>query len=112
MKVYVAGPMTGLPDSNLPAFEAAAAELTEAGFDVVNPGRRGVRPDFTWEHYMREALRDLLDCDGVAVLNGWAGSRGVALETHVAGQLGMPVLTLATWLGQVAAIAPIGARRG
>jgi hypothetical protein len=37
MLIYVAGPMTGLPDFNYPAFRAAAAELREAGFDVEDP---------------------------------------------------------------------------
>ncbi|WP_457825134.1 DUF4406 domain-containing protein, partial [Staphylococcus aureus] len=34
-RIYVAGPMSGLPELNFPAFHAAAAELRAQGFDVV-----------------------------------------------------------------------------
>lgn len=100
-RIYVAGPMTGLPDHNLPAFEAAAAALRAAGRRPVNPGRRGVVPGWTWRDYMRRALHDLVDCDAVALLPGWRNSRGAALERNVAEGLGMDVRPLAAWLEEV-----------
>ena len=36
-RIYVAGPMSGLPAFNFPAFHEAAADLRACGFDVVNP---------------------------------------------------------------------------
>lgn len=36
-RVYIAGPMTGLPDFNFPAFHAAAAAWRAAGWEVFNP---------------------------------------------------------------------------
>ena len=41
MIVYIAGPMTGLPDLNYPAFNAAEEALTAAGHAVLNPARNG-----------------------------------------------------------------------
>lgn len=97
MKIYIAGPMTGLPDYNLPAFAAAAKLLTTCGYDAVNPGRRGVIPGYTWRDYMCDALRELLACEAIALLDGWEHSHGAQLEVHVAQALGMPVKPLTHW---------------
>ncbi|MGE5607641.1 MAG: DUF4406 domain-containing protein, partial [Bacillota bacterium] len=35
--LYLSGPMSGLPEHNIPAFNAAAARLRRLGFCVVNP---------------------------------------------------------------------------
>ena len=37
MRVYCSGPMTSMPDHNIPAFDAAAKRLREQGHFVVNP---------------------------------------------------------------------------
>lgn len=37
IRVYLAGPMSGIPRFNFPAFFAAAAVLRSQGFDVVSP---------------------------------------------------------------------------
>lgn len=106
MIVYVAGPMTGLPDYNRAAFDAAADLLHEAGHETRNPAglSRAVERDGqhidehprTW--YLRHALRLLLDSDGVALLDGWEASAGARLEHAIATELGIPVHTLAGWL--------------
>jgi len=91
MKLYLSGPMTGIPDHNFPAFHAAAAELRAAGYEVVNPAELGEHADWAWADYLKRDLRVLLDCDGIAMLAGWRDSRGALLEHHVAQQLGMVV---------------------
>ena len=42
MKLYLAGPMRGLPLCNFPAFDAAAAWLTSKGHIVFKIGRAHV----------------------------------------------------------------------
>jgi hypothetical protein len=41
IRVYVAGPMTGIKDFNYPAFNAVAASLREAGYLIENPAEHG-----------------------------------------------------------------------
>lgn len=93
-KVYISGPMTGLPDFNRPAFHAAAAQLRQAGYEVRNPADVRLGPDATWSDYMRVDLPMLLECDLVALLPGWHKSRGARLEYTVATDLGIRTLSL------------------
>ena len=37
MRIYVSGPMTGMPDNNIHAFRAAAERLRSQGHFVINP---------------------------------------------------------------------------
>jgi hypothetical protein len=91
MTTYIAGPMTGLPEFNFPAFNAVAEELRANGIDVRNPADNGAEPGQTWQHYMRLGLRQLLECDEILLLPNWEHSRGATLERHIAEQLGMTV---------------------
>lgn len=92
--IYLAGPMTGLPDWNYPAFHKAAAELRAAGHIVINPAE--VNPDTTqpWAACLRACLAEVVKCDTIALLPGWQHSRGAKLEHHVASELGMTVMHL------------------
>jgi len=101
MRLYIAGPMSGLPDYNYPAFFAAERDLIAAGFDTLNPardeGRDGCKE---WADFMRASLRDLADADGIALLPGWQNSRGAAMEYRIGHDLGIPVQRLDEWLNQ------------
>jgi hypothetical protein len=113
MKIYVAGPMRGIPEFNFPAFHAAAARLRSEGHEVFNPAERDI------EHHgvdiskgneagdealaaavhgfnLREALKDDLEficlhADAVAVLPGWEKSKGAQAEVATAYALGLQV---------------------
>lgn len=92
IKVYVAGPMTGLPDWNFPAFNAKAAELRALGFIVSNPAElANGDTSKPWDYYMRLALTAMLTCDAVYALTGWGTSRGAKIEVELASDLGIPV---------------------
>jgi len=96
-RIYIAGPMTGLPDHNFPAFHTAADRLRQAGWDVVNPAENfGGRTDLPREDYLRADVGLLVSCDAVAMLGGWEDSRGAKLEYLLARELGMPVLDAET----------------
>ncbi|MFN3375602.1 MAG: DUF4406 domain-containing protein [Burkholderiaceae bacterium] len=97
-RLYLCGPMTGLPEFNYPAFHAAAAELRACGFTVVNPAESGLPADAPWHQHMRVNLKAMMDCDGVALLPGWQASKGATLEVDLALELSMPVRRKLYWL--------------
>lgn len=92
--LYVAGPMTGYPDFNYPEFRRVGAVLAERGYTVLNPvdaEEHNPTPGTPqpWDWYMRHALRMVLEADALALLPGWAASRGASLEVQVARALGL-----------------------
>lgn len=101
MRVYIAGPMTGIADNNVPAFEAAKAELRDSSaHDVVSPvdisRRMGFDPRLpvsqdAYRALLAEDLRSLLCCDAVVLLKGWSESNGATLERTVALAVGLRV---------------------
>lgn len=88
---YIAGPMTGLPEFNYPAFDALAAQLEAKGWAVLNPTRKFEgRVDLPYEVYLRGSIVDVLSADAIVLLPGWTASRGAQLEKHIADALGLP----------------------
>jgi hypothetical protein len=102
MLIYVAGPMTGLPDFNYPAFRAAAAQLRALGYDVEDPSTNENPTPGDYHGWLRAGLAQLIRCDGVALLDGWEASGGARLEVNVGATLGMRVAPLAEWVREVA----------
>ena len=115
VKVYVAGPMSGIPGFNIPAFDALARELRGRGLEVVSPaemdgpvtrkhllasrmGDHGdLPPGETWGFYLARDVQLLADdgIQGVVVLPDWDRSRGARLEVFLASQiLDLPILAL------------------
>lgn len=108
MKVYLAGPMRGIPDFNFPAFMSAAARLEARGIEVFNPAQHDVDEGFTFEGTtglenlaalgfdLRKALGTDLEficreADAVVVLPGWERSSGANAEVATALALGLMV---------------------
>lgn len=88
-RLYLAGPMSGLPELNFPAFHRAAQSLRASGYEVVNPAEVNPEAGMKWEDAMRADIPELCRCDGIALLPGWERSRGARLEAHIAHELGM-----------------------
>jgi hypothetical protein len=88
--VYLAGPMTGLPDFNFPAFHATARRWRAAGWRVLNPAENfGGDTTLLREQYLRLAVVQLTECDAIALLPDWQGSAGARLEYLIAWSLGL-----------------------
>lgn len=91
-RIYIAGPMTGLPDFNYPAFHAEAARLRALGWHVENPAENVAPPCGSWAGYMRLAIAQLVTCDAICLLPGWSASRGASIEHGLAVHLGLAVV--------------------
>ena len=91
-RIYLAGPMSGIPDMNFPAFHRHAAELRAEGWDVVNPAEINLDPNAEWTGCMRADIALLVTCSHIALLPGWQQSRGARLEEYIAFQLQLQVL--------------------
>ena len=96
MRLYISGPMTGLPDNNRPAFRDAERTLRCRGFKVINPARPALE-GWSWQDYMRRAVRDVSRADGVALLPGWRNSRGALVEVALAEGIGLEARMVDFW---------------
>jgi hypothetical protein len=85
---YLSGPMSGLPDLNRRAFEAATQALRGRGLDVRSPHEL---PNGEWIDCLRRDIRLLTECDALVLLPGWPASKGATLELNIALQLQMDV---------------------
>lgn len=93
MRIYISGPISGMPDLNREAFANAATYLRARGNDVVSPHEiisheRAEREAWEWADYMREDIKALMTCDAIYMLDGWERSKGARIEHMLARQLG------------------------
>lgn len=90
-KIYIAGPMTGIPDYNRPAFNEYAAKLVAQGHTVLNPA---TLPDgLEQSEYMDICLAMVRACDELYALPGWEDSLGASVEYDYACKIGKVVVT-------------------
>lgn len=78
--------MSGLPDSNYPAFHAMEERLKSKGARyILNPANIA-NGDKTkpYDFYIRESLVLISKADSVVFLDGWKNSKGANLEFHCA----------------------------
>lgn len=91
--IYLCGPMTGLPGYNYAAFNAEATRLRALGYHVENPAENIHPIDQVWAGYMRVAISQMLSCDAIALLPGWAESKGAIVERELAKTVDMLICT-------------------
>jgi Domain of unknown function (DUF4406) len=104
-KAYLAGPMSGYPQFNFPAFFDAAKQLRAAGFEIVSPAEidneddkgaaltssdgdptnRVAMNDKTWGDFLARDVKLIADSgiNAIVFLPDWFKSRGARLEATV-----------------------------
>jgi hypothetical protein len=101
MKAYLAGPMSGIPQFNFPAFYEAAAQLRALGWDIISPAEIDDTEDEgaalksvdgspesakrSWGDFLARDVKLIADggITAIVFLPGWTDSRGARLEATV-----------------------------
>jgi len=100
MRIYIAGPMSGMPNNGYDSFDRKEKQLREAGWIVINPAEmdreNGLEEEreFSRADYMQAARRDLIalqTVDAVYMLDGFEDSPGACWEWAYAKELGLSV---------------------
>jgi len=87
-KIYISGKITGI-ENFAELFQDAENYLLSKGYEVVNPVKLNHDHDKTWESYMKEDLKALLDCDEIYLLENHYKSKGAIIEKAIAIELGI-----------------------
>lgn len=102
-KIYIAGPMSGYPEFNFPAFMASETMLKEQGWQVFNPANKDLEEDVHkdesfetgdakklvsngWnfrDAYLWDVTK-VIESDAIFMLPGWENSPGASGEHAVA----------------------------
>ncbi len=90
-RVYISGPIKGVVDY-LDNFARVETKILHMGYEVVNPCTLKHDHDKSYESYMKEDLKALLDCDFIYMLGGWRKSKGANFELETAKICGIPRL--------------------
>lgn len=112
-RIYIAGPMSGIPLFNFPEFDETAAYIDKhfPGCVPVNPAQidrdHGFDPatlpeDYNWnlipesagtrEEIIRRDINALLTCHSIYMLPGWENSSGAKAELQLARWAGLNIL--------------------
>ncbi len=99
--IYIAGPMSGLPDFNFPAFYEAATRFEEEGWIVFNPANKegetlseeskvngdhikAKEDGFNFRSVYLWDIEKVITSDAIYMLPGWENSAGARGEYAVA----------------------------
>ncbi|MFM5790100.1 DUF4406 domain-containing protein [Aeromonas caviae] len=90
MKIFISGPMSGLPNFNRDAFNAEAHRLLGLGYVALNPA---ILPDGLEQHeYMAICIEMVKMADQLVMLPGWERSAGARAEHALAIKLGKTII--------------------
>lgn len=87
--IYIAGPMTGLPNYNREAFFKKAMELRREGYTVLTPS--ALPAGLSDIAYMDICLAMVRSAEAIYMLSGWDSSAGAVVEHALASKLGMDI---------------------
>lgn len=98
LKIYIAGPMSGIEGLNWRKFNQKEMDLVSAGWCVVNPARMdhdaGINPmdelkEYDYEDAARRDIEALKSCDAIYLMSGFQFSKGACWERALAKHWGL-----------------------
>ena len=93
-RIFISGPMTGVPKYKL-IFSEAKAELLLAGYtDIINPAdvNDSLASFLSYSELVEMCYKELDFCDQIYMLHGWENSKGANIELAYAKSRNMEVL--------------------
>jgi len=104
MKLYLAGPMSGIKQFNFPAFAKATTKLRELGYEIISPAEMDspavqaaalksetgnwadLPKEETWGSILAKDVIVIADptVDGIIAMPKWETSKGARLEAFIA----------------------------
>ena len=92
-KCYIAGFIGDLTKEQYEAnFTAAEKEVIKLGFEPMNPLKFGHNHDKSWESYMREDIKMLMDCQYLYAQSNIRFSPGGMIELELAAKVGINII--------------------
>jgi hypothetical protein len=93
MKIYISGAITNNPNSKA-QFEKAKQTLLELnkGYEPISPMDLPHEHDQSWNAFMREDIKALMDCQGIYMIEGWTTSKGAWIEKTLAKSLDFKII--------------------
>lgn len=93
MKIYLSGKISGTDlDYVRRLFDKVATTLRALGHQVINPLCNGLSEADPWEDHIAKDIINLMDCEGIYMLQGWEDSQGARIEHAVAKEIGLKVM--------------------
>jgi hypothetical protein len=87
IKIYIAGPITDLPENNIDEFRIVETILKKKGYDTIVPHDLFYGIDtqhFSHHDYMNICLPAAKNCSCLCFLEGWKESKGAIMEMEIA----------------------------
>lgn len=93
MKIYLSGPMRGIPGDNYPSFHKYASKLRGQGHHVYNPAEE--EPGLTRRQYFyKDTAWICQEADAIAMMPAWELSLGAKAEWALALALNLKFIYL------------------